>query len=231
MFLNTPGNTQRGFTRYVAGKLCDHGATTLPHCEQARKRAREEPELNCTVNATAHFRPLAQVFGGEEPELYVNSADAAVVQHGSVQLGNKSYIYVASVEFQAANPDGPKLGKMEAADYDFSKLPPMPQQAQAEGPAKRARGADGADGPGQGTDALSQVRMYTMWPDQEAVDGVFARCAEQGCGTVTMPPSVVPWGMYWGELTDPWGVQWMVTCELPKPTQDQAAPGAEISSK
>ena len=189
-------------------------------------RIRRSACMHFHTHIYAYAQPV-QVFDAEEPELFINSGNKAIVQHGSLQLGNKSHVYIASSEFEAANPEGPMPGKLEAADYDFSKLSPVVVEGAGveASPGKRARGGDGA--PAAGAQGGAQTCVYTLWSDKRGVDGVFARCAEVGCGTVTMPPTHASWGMYWGELRDPWGVRWMVTANVPKDS-DAGKPSASV---
>ena len=49
-----------------------------------------------------------------------------------------------------------------------------------------------------------------MMDDRESTDRLFARLSEGG--TVTTPIGVQPWGDYYGNLTDRFGVQWMLNC-------------------
>ena len=126
------------------------------------------------------------MFDAQDPDLYINSADKSVVQHGSIQLGNKSHVYIASDNFQAANPDGPKQAKLEAADYDFSALSPA-APAEDDGsasPGKRPRGGQPAAPESHGA---SETRVYTMWTDKAGVDGVFERCTAVGGGGAGRP--------------------------------------------
>ncbi len=49
--------------------------------------------------------------------------------------------------------------------------------------------------------------------DKERSDELFARLSEGG--EVTMPMETVFWGDYFGSLKDRFGVEWMISCELP----------------
>ena len=51
-----------------------------------------------------------------------------------------------------------------------------------------------------------------MLDDQKETQQLFERLARGG--TVTTAPGLQPWGAYYGKLTDRFGVQWMLNCQL-----------------
>jgi PhnB protein len=52
--------------------------------------------------------------------------------------------------------------------------------------------------------------MMFVLDDRRETEHLF-RCLAEG-GRITTPLGVQPWGDYYGKVTDPFGVQWMLNC-------------------
>lgn len=68
--------------------------------------------------------------------------------------------------------------------------------------------------PGQDAPDCSNITMSLGTDDIEATNTTFAALSEGG--RVNMPLEDTFWGARFGMLTDKFGINWMINCELPK---------------
>lgn len=68
--------------------------------------------------------------------------------------------------------------------------------------------------PGQDAPDCSNISMSLGTDDIEATNRTFAALSEGG--RVNMPLENTFWGARFGMLTDKFGINWMINCELPK---------------
>lgn len=69
--------------------------------------------------------------------------------------------------------------------------------------------------PGSGTPTSGNITLALVTNDVEATDRTFAALAEGG--EIRMPLEDTFWGARFGMLTDKFGIEWMINCDLPKP--------------
>jgi PhnB protein len=60
----------------------------------------------------------------------------------------------------------------------------------------------------------NHISLAITAESKDEADRLFAGLSAGG--QVEMPMTVMFWGAYFGMLTDPFGVKWMVDCEMPK---------------
>ncbi len=68
--------------------------------------------------------------------------------------------------------------------------------------------------PGQDGPTTSNIAMALVTTDLEATDRTFSALAEGG--KITMPLDNTFWNARFGMLTDKFGIEWMINCDLPK---------------
>ena len=68
--------------------------------------------------------------------------------------------------------------------------------------------------PGQDAPDCSNITMSLGTNDMEATNTTFSALAEGG--RINMPLEDTFWGARFGMLTDKFGINWMINCELPK---------------
>ncbi len=68
--------------------------------------------------------------------------------------------------------------------------------------------------PGSGAPKSGNVTMALVTTDLEETDKTFYALAEGG--EIRMPLEDTFWGARFGMLTDKYGIEWMINCELPK---------------
>ena len=68
--------------------------------------------------------------------------------------------------------------------------------------------------PGSGTPTSGNVTLALVTTDIDATNSTFAALAEGG--KINMPLDDAFWGARFGMLTDKFGIEWMINCELPK---------------
>jgi PhnB protein len=68
--------------------------------------------------------------------------------------------------------------------------------------------------PGQDAPDCSNITMSLGTNDLEATNKTFAALSEGG--QINMPLEDTFWGARFGMLTDKFGINWMINCELPK---------------
>ena len=69
----------------------------------------------------------------------------------------------------------------------------------------------------------SNITISLSGDDQGELQGFWDKLAEGG--TVAMPLEAAPWGAHFGQLTDRYGVSWMVNITLPAGGEPAAAEG------
>ncbi|MDN3205923.1 VOC family protein [Algoriphagus sediminis] len=75
-------------------------------------------------------------------------------------------------------------------------------------------GSDTFPGFGPPLQKGNQTHLYLDLPSKEAVDDAFGKLAEGG--SIEMPLEETFWGSYFGNLTDKYGICWMLNYDLKK---------------
>ena len=74
-------------------------------------------------------------------------------------------------------------------------------------------GSDSVEGFGPPTVFGNNFSITVHTESREEADDIFGRLSEGG--SVTMPMQDMFWGSYFGSLTDRFGVNWQIHCDLP----------------
>ena len=117
--------------------------------------------------------------------------------------------------------DTPEAGKVPAHEQDKIMHMALPI-----GKGNILMGTDMLESMGQPLQAGNNISLSITVDSEGEADKLFQGLSADG--QVTMPLEKTFWGDYFGMLTDPFGIQWMISYEYPK--QENAAASKQASN-